>query len=64
VQDVGGRRGWRIWADTADGNDLQDVQGARMFFIPRPVKAAWTAGKAGLAGASAVAGWLKGPRSS
>ena len=28
--------------------------------IPRPVRAAWTAGKAGLAGASAVAGWLKG----
>jgi hypothetical protein len=27
--------------------------------IPRPVKAAWTAGKAGLVGASAVAGWLQ-----
>ncbi len=124
AQDVGGRRGWRIWADTADGNDLQDIQGARMFpraavvvdaelgivlqlaflvddrpavcfelhdvtvpaaddtagfrveippgtrvveassvfdhlDIPRPVRAAWTAGKAGLDGVSAMAGWLQ-----
>jgi hypothetical protein len=27
--------------------------------IPGPVRAAWTVGKAGLAGASAVAGWLQ-----
>jgi len=27
--------------------------------IPGPVRAAWTAGKVGLAGASAVAGWLQ-----
>jgi hypothetical protein len=125
ARDVGGRRGWRIWADTADGNDLRETRGTQMFpraavvidaelgivlqlaflvddrpavcfelhdvtvppaddvagfsveippgtrvveassvfdylDIPRPVKAAWTAGKAGLAGASAVAGWLKG----
>ena len=127
--DVGGRRGWRIWADAADGDDRRDFRGARIFpraavvvdaelgivlrlaflvddrpavcfelhdvtvppaddvagfgveilpgirvveaasvfdhlDIPRPVKAAWTAGKAGLAGASAVAGWLKGTHGS
>jgi len=129
AQDVGGRRGWRIRADPAEGNDLQGIQGARMFphaavvvdaelgivlrlaFLvddrpavyfelhdvtvpaaddaawfrveippgtrvveassvfdyldtPRPFRAAWTAGKAGLDGASAVAGWLKGTHGS
>ena len=124
AQDVGGRRGWCIWADAADGDDRRDFRGARIFpraavvvdaelgivlrlaflvddrpavcfelhdvtvppagdvagfrveippgtrvveassvldylDIPRPVRAAWTAGQAGLAGASAVAGWLK-----
>jgi hypothetical protein len=129
ARDVGGRRGWRIWADAADEDDRRDFRGSRIFRraavvvdaelgivlrlaflvddrpavcfelhdvtvppaddvaafgveippgtrvveassvfdyldIPRPVKAAWTAGKAGLAGASAVAGWLKGPHGS
>ena len=27
--------------------------------VPAPLQAAWTAGKAGLAGAAAVAGWLQ-----
>jgi hypothetical protein len=129
ARDVGGRRGWRIWADAADRDDRRGFRGARIFpraavvvdaelgivlrlaflvddrpavcfelhdvtvppaddvagfgveippgtrvveasgvfdhlDIPRPVKAAWTAGKAGLAGASAVAGWLKGAHGS
>jgi hypothetical protein len=125
AEDIGGRRGLRIWADAAAGNNLRDAGGATVFRravvvvdaelgivlrlafivdgrpavcfelhdvtvpaaddpgefririppgtrvveastvfdhldIPGPVKAAWTVGKASLAGASAVAGWLQG----
>lgn len=124
AQDVGGRRGWRIWADAADEDDRRGFRGARIFpraavvvdaelgivlrlaflvddrpavcfelhdvtvapaddvagfgveippgtrvvestspfaliDVPAPLLAAWTVGKAGLAGASAVAGWLQ-----
>jgi hypothetical protein len=123
AEDVGGRRGWRIWAKSEPGRretgdsanlfaravatvdaelgillrlaflvddrpavcfELHDVTvppagdpdefrveippGTRvvestspfaLIDVPAPLQAAWTVGKAGLAGASAVAGWLQ-----
>jgi hypothetical protein len=125
AEDVGGRRGWRIWAesepsrremgDTAcmfhravatvdaelgiilrltfivddrpavcfelhgvtappaddpGGFQVEIPPGTRvvkgsspfaLVDVPAPIQAAWTAGRAGLAGASAVAGWLRRP---
>ena len=123
AENVGGRPGWRIWADATDDSERPGSGGASMFRraavvvdaelgillrlaflvddrpatcfelhdvtapwagdpaqfriqippgtrvveassvfdhidIPGPVKAAWTIGKTGLAGASALAGWL------